>query len=45
MLSPWRVILFVPPFLAVMLGLYAHRKQMLDMDKELIFEEVPATRF
>ena len=45
MLSPWRVILLVPVFLAVMLGLRAHRKQMLDMDKELIFEEAPATRF
>jgi hypothetical protein len=45
MLSPWRVILFIPLFLAVVLGLHAHRKQMLDMDKELIFEEVPATRF
>jgi hypothetical protein len=45
MLSPWRVILFIPLFLVVVLGLHAHRKQMLDMDKELIFEEVPATRF
>lgn len=45
MLSPWRVILFVPLFLAVILGLHAHRKQMLDMDKELIFEDAPSTRF
>jgi hypothetical protein len=43
--SPWRAILFIPLFLAVILGLRAHRKQMLDMDKELIFEDAPATGF
>jgi len=45
LLSPWRVIWFVPLFLAVVLGLRAHRKQMLDMDKELVFEDLPATGF
>jgi len=43
LLSPWRAIWFVPLFLAVVFGLRAHRKQMLDMDKELVFEDLPAT--
>jgi hypothetical protein len=45
LLSPWRAIWFIPLFLAVALGLRAHRKQMLDMDKELVFEDAPATGF
>jgi hypothetical protein len=45
LLSPWRTIWFVPLFLAVILGLRAHRKQMLDMDKELVLEDLPATGF
>jgi hypothetical protein len=45
LLSPWRAIWFVPLFLAVVLGLRAHRKQMLDMDKELVFEDLAATGF
>jgi hypothetical protein len=45
LLSPWRAIWFIPLFLIVVLGLRAHRKQMLDMDKELVFEELPATGF
>ena len=45
LLGPWRAIWFVPLFLAVVLGLRAHRKQMLDMDKELIFEDLPAIGF
>jgi hypothetical protein len=45
LLSPWRTIWFVPLFLAVILGLRAHRKQMLEMDKELVFEDLPATGF
>jgi hypothetical protein len=45
LLSPWRAIWFVPLFLAVVLGLRAHRRQMLDMDKELVFEDLPATGF
>ena len=43
MLSPWRAILFIPLFLAIVLGLHVHRKQMLDMDKELVFEDLPAS--
>jgi len=45
MLSPWRAIWFIPLFLTVVLGLQAHRKQMLDMDKELVFEDLPASGF
>jgi hypothetical protein len=45
LLSPWRAVWFVPLFLAVVLGLRAHRKQMLDMDKELVFGDLPATGF
>jgi hypothetical protein len=45
LLSPWRTIWFVPLFLAVVLGLRAHRKQMLEMDKKLVFEDLPATGF
>jgi hypothetical protein len=45
LLSPWRTIWFLPLFLMVVLGLRAHRKQMLDMDKELVFEDLPATGF
>jgi hypothetical protein len=45
LLSPWRAIWFIPLFLAVVLGLRAHRKQMLDMDKELIFEDVSVSGF
>jgi hypothetical protein len=45
LLSPWRTIWFIPLFLAVILGLRAHRKQMLEMDKELVFEDLPATGF
>jgi hypothetical protein len=45
LLDPWRAIWFVPLFLAVVLGLRAHRKQMLDMDKELVFEDLPAIGF
>jgi hypothetical protein len=45
LLSPWRAIWFIPLFLAVILGLRAHRKQMLEMDKELVFEDLPATGF
>jgi hypothetical protein len=45
LVSPWRAIWFIPLFLAVVLGMRAHRKQMLDMDKELIFEDVSVSGF
>ncbi len=36
---PWRVAWFVPLLSSVMGCLHFYRKQMLDMDKELIFED------
>jgi phosphatidylglycerophosphate synthase len=37
--DPWRTLVF-PPIIAVALfSVHAYRKQMLDMDKQLIFEE------
>ncbi|MGC1418101.1 MAG: hypothetical protein WA817_22625 [Candidatus Acidiferrum sp.] len=43
--DPWRVSLFVPFIAAILAGIYFYRKQMLDMDKRLIFEENAATYF
>jgi hypothetical protein len=39
LLNPWQSIVFVPLIAAVLFGLRQYRKQMLDMDKQLIFEE------
>jgi hypothetical protein len=39
LLNPWQAILFVPLVAAGLLGLRQYRRQMLDMDKQLIFEE------
>ena len=41
----WRTVLFAPLAAAAILGVYFYRKQMLDMDKQLIFEEVSASQF
>jgi hypothetical protein len=43
--SPVRTVCFVPLFAAVFAALQAYRKQMLDMDKQLIFEEAPPSTF
>ncbi len=43
--EPWRVVLFLPLIAAVLLSVHHYRKQMLDMDKHLIFEEIPASHF
>ena len=43
--DPWRTVLFVPLVASVLLATYYYRKQMLDMDKQLIFEEIPASHF
>jgi hypothetical protein len=37
--NPVRAVCFVPLFGVAMGGLYAYRKQILEMDKQLIFEE------
>jgi len=41
----WRVFLFVPLPSVVPGSLHLYRKQMLDMDKELIFDDVSVSRF
>lgn len=43
--DPWRVLCFVPIWLAALAGVHFYRKQMLDMDKQLLFDEVPASGF
>jgi hypothetical protein len=45
LLNPWQAILFVPLIAAALLGVRQYRKQMLDMDKQLIFEEPSASTF
>jgi hypothetical protein len=45
LLSPWQAIWFVPLIAAALLALRQYRKQMLDMDKHLIFEESPPSAF
>jgi hypothetical protein len=43
--DPVQVIWFAPLLGIIMIGLYFYRKQMLDMDKQLIFEEPPTSIF
>lgn len=43
--SPWQTLWFVPPLGAVVFGLRQYRRQMLDMDKRLIFEESASSTF
>jgi hypothetical protein len=43
--DPWRVCFFVPLIATPLAGVHFYRKQMLDMDKQLIFEEIPASNF
>ncbi len=43
--APWRAAWFVPLFAVVIAGLRMYRSRMLEMDKTLIFEEVPDTLF
>jgi hypothetical protein len=43
--DPWRVLCFVPIWAAAMAGVHFYRKQMLDMDKQLLFDELPASGF
>jgi hypothetical protein len=45
LLNPWQVIWFVPLLIAVFLALRQYRKQMLDMDKQLIFDESSPSTF
>jgi hypothetical protein len=43
--DPWRISLFVPLVAGILLSVQQYRKQMLDMDKHLIFEEISASNF
>jgi hypothetical protein len=43
--DPWRVSLFIPLEAVILLSVQQYRKQMLDMDKHLIFEEISASTF
>jgi hypothetical protein len=40
--NPWQTVWFIPLLGVILAGLFQYRKQMLGMDKQLIFEE-PAT--
>jgi hypothetical protein len=41
----WRVSLFLPPLAIIFISIRLYRKQMLEMDKQLIFEESSASSF
>ncbi len=43
--DPVRALCFVPVFAIAFTGVYTYRKQMLDMDKQLIFEERSPSAF
>lgn len=43
--DPWRAIVFPPLVTVILLAIRLYRKQMLDMDKNLIFEEISASNF
>jgi hypothetical protein len=45
LLNPWQAIVFIPLLGVALLGLRQYRNQMLDMDKQLIFEEPSASTF
>jgi hypothetical protein len=45
LLNPWQSIWFVPLLAAALLALHQYRKQMLDMDKHLIFDESSPSTF
>jgi hypothetical protein len=43
--EPWRVILFITLVVVILLSLKQYRKQMLDMDKQLVFEDPAPSGF
>lgn len=43
--NPWRLIFFLPLLAVPFASVHFYRKQMLDMDKHLIFEESSASSF
>jgi|HubBroStandDraft_6_1064221.scaffolds.fasta_scaffold02255_14 hypothetical protein len=45
LVEPVRAVCFIPLYGIVLGGVYAYRKQMLEMDKQLIFEDPPSSGF
>jgi hypothetical protein len=45
LVEPARAVCFIPLYGLVLAGVYSYRKQMLDMDKQLIFEEPTSSVF
>jgi hypothetical protein len=45
LLNPWQTIVFAPLIALALVAVHQYRKQMLDMDKHLIFEEPSASTF
>jgi hypothetical protein len=45
LVDPWRTSLFIPLVAIILLSIRLYRKQMLEMDKHLIFEESSASTF
>jgi hypothetical protein len=43
--DPWRAVVFLPLLAVIFFAIHFYRKQMLDMDKHLIFEEISASHF
>jgi hypothetical protein len=43
LIEPWRALCFVPLWGAVLGGIHYYRNQMLGMDRELVFEELPTS--
>jgi hypothetical protein len=43
--DPWRAVAVVPLAALVLAGVRYYREQMLEMDKQLLFEEAPASAF
>lgn len=43
--EPWRALVFAPMIVLLFASVHQYRKQMLDMDKQLIFEEPSASVF
>lgn len=45
LLDPWRTLCFAPLCFVALAGAHYYRRQMLAMDKQLLFDEAPASAF
>jgi hypothetical protein len=45
LLDPWRALCFVPSCVGALAGVHYYRQQMLAMDKQLMFDQVPTSAF